>query len=126
MGEIAAWRAMLVAHHRAVRAIEADLETAGAIPLTWYDVLLELQAAPEGLRMQDLGERESFCHAPESTASWTNSNRGTGSTTARPWRRSRQHRAITPAGMKAFRDCADLPRRSADISINTSPRASTP
>lgn len=55
---IAAWRAVLLAHSRAVRAIEADLNAAGAIPLGWYDVLLELDAAEDGsLRMQDLGLR---------------------------------------------------------------------
>lgn len=55
---IAAWRAVLLAQSKAVRAIERDLEEAGAIPLTWYDVLLELNAAPERrLRMQELGLR---------------------------------------------------------------------
>lgn len=54
---VAPWRAMLLAHNRALRAIEGDLAAAGVIPLNWYDVLLELRAAPEGLRMQDLGER---------------------------------------------------------------------
>jgi DNA-binding MarR family transcriptional regulator len=54
---IAPWRAMLLAHSRAVRAIEADLRRAGSIPLTWYDVLLELDGADGRLRMQDLGER---------------------------------------------------------------------
>lgn len=58
MASIAAWRAMLLAHSRAVRAIEADLESAGSISLGWYDVLLELDAAEDGcLRMQDLGLR---------------------------------------------------------------------
>jgi DNA-binding MarR family transcriptional regulator len=55
--ELAAWRALLLAHHRAVGAIEADLHRAGVIPLNWYDVLLELRAEPEGLRMQDVGAR---------------------------------------------------------------------
>ena len=55
---LAAWRAMLLAHSRAVRAIETDLEASGAIPLGWYDVLLELDAAEDGsLRMQELGLR---------------------------------------------------------------------
>lgn len=55
---IAAWRAVLLAQHRVVRAIERDLAAEGMIPLTWYDVLLELNAAPDrSLRMQDLGER---------------------------------------------------------------------
>jgi DNA-binding MarR family transcriptional regulator len=55
--DFAAWRNLLLAHHRTVRAIEVDLEAAGAIPLSWYDILLELRAAPDGLRMQQLGER---------------------------------------------------------------------
>lgn len=54
---VAPWRAMLLAHNRALRAIEASLDAAGTIPLTWYDVLLELSRADGQLRMQDLGER---------------------------------------------------------------------
>lgn len=55
---MAAWRAMLLAHAAALRAIETDLSHAGHIPLTWYDVLIELKAAPDGrLRMVELGER---------------------------------------------------------------------
>lgn len=55
---VGAWRAVLLAQHRVVRAIEQDLVEAGKVPLTSYDVLLELDVA-EGkcLRMQDLGER---------------------------------------------------------------------
>ena len=54
---LAAWRAVLLAHNRALRAIEADLHAASAIPLTWYDVLLELHGAGGRLRMQDLAAR---------------------------------------------------------------------
>ncbi|HEX2808812.1 MAG TPA: MarR family transcriptional regulator [Kineosporiaceae bacterium] len=55
---IAAWRAVLLAQSRAVRAIERELEQAGVIPLSWYDVLLELNGAGDaGLRMQELGLR---------------------------------------------------------------------
>jgi len=56
--QVAAWRALLLAHSGAVRAIEADLAAAGTIPLSWYDVLLELNsAANRRLRMQDLAAR---------------------------------------------------------------------
>jgi DNA-binding MarR family transcriptional regulator len=55
---LAAWRALLLAQSRAVRAIERDMQAAGVIPLGWYDVLLELNAAPgRRLRMQDLAAR---------------------------------------------------------------------
>lgn len=56
--DVEAWRALLLAQSRALRAIERDMEAAGAIPLGWYDVLLELNAAPDRrLRMQDLAAR---------------------------------------------------------------------
>jgi DNA-binding MarR family transcriptional regulator len=56
--EVGAWRALLLAQNAVLRAIEADLQRAGMVPLTWYDVLLELNAA-EGrrLRMQELAAR---------------------------------------------------------------------
>jgi len=53
-----AWRGLLVAHSRLLPAVEADLRAAGQVPLSWYDVLLELNAAPERrLRMSELGQR---------------------------------------------------------------------
>jgi DNA-binding MarR family transcriptional regulator len=56
--EVAAWRGLLVAHARLVPAMEADLRAAGQVNLSWYDVLLELNAAPgRRLRMGELGQR---------------------------------------------------------------------
>jgi len=56
--EVQAWRALLIAHSRLVPAIEADLRAAGQVSLSWYDVLLELNAAPgRRLRMSELGRR---------------------------------------------------------------------
>jgi DNA-binding MarR family transcriptional regulator len=55
---VAAWRAVLLAQSRALRAIERDMAAAGAISLGWYDVLLELNAGRDrSLRMQDLAAR---------------------------------------------------------------------
>ena len=55
---VAAWRGLLRAHSGATKAIEADLAAQRLIPLAWYDVLLELNAAPaRSLRMQDLASR---------------------------------------------------------------------
>src|SRR5579862_4657322 len=56
--EVAAWRGLLVAHSRLVPAMERDLRAAGQVSLSWYDVLLELNAAPDRrLRMSELGQR---------------------------------------------------------------------
>jgi DNA-binding MarR family transcriptional regulator len=53
-----AWRAMLLAYDAAMRAIDAELARADTIPLSWYDVLLELRGVPAGrLQMQELSRR---------------------------------------------------------------------
>jgi DNA-binding MarR family transcriptional regulator len=55
---VAAWAALLRTHAAVVRRLERDMERSQDMPLTWYDVLLELNAADgRRLRMQDLGER---------------------------------------------------------------------
>lgn len=49
---------MLQAYNAALRAIDADVQRAGGVPLTWYDVLLELNAGrARRLRMNDLAHR---------------------------------------------------------------------
>jgi DNA-binding MarR family transcriptional regulator len=54
----AAWAAFLRAHAGTVRAIESDLSARRLIPLAWYDVLLELNSAPNRrLRMRELAAR---------------------------------------------------------------------
>jgi len=55
---IGAWRAFLQAHAAVVRSLERTLEREQRLPLAWYDVLLELNAAPQRrLRMQELAGR---------------------------------------------------------------------
>ncbi len=54
---LAAWRALLTAHAAAVRGIERELDRAGGdlVPLSWYDVLIELvDAAGHRLSQRDL------------------------------------------------------------------------
>src|ERR671917_205101 len=51
----AAWRSLITAHAVVVEKVERALLEAGLPPLGWYDVLLELSAAPEcRLRMHEL------------------------------------------------------------------------
>jgi len=50
-----AWRALLRAHAALVKALDAQLEQAHALPLTSYEVLVHLHDAPgERMRMCDL------------------------------------------------------------------------
>ena len=54
---VAAWAAFLRAHAATVQRISIEVEAATGLPLSWYDVLLELNRAPgRRLRMRELGE----------------------------------------------------------------------
>ena len=53
-----AWAVLLSAHATLVEKIEGALAEAGLPSLSWYDVLWELEKAPEGkLRMHELARR---------------------------------------------------------------------
>ena len=53
-----AWGALLQVHAAVVPALDRRLQAAIGLPLRWYDVLLELAAAPDRrLRMSDLAGR---------------------------------------------------------------------
>jgi DNA-binding MarR family transcriptional regulator len=55
--ELGAWRGMLRVHAALVRELDAQLEQAHGLPLTSYDVLINLQAAPDQrLRMAELAD----------------------------------------------------------------------
>jgi DNA-binding MarR family transcriptional regulator len=56
--ELGAWRGMLRVHAALAKALDAELEAAHGLPLTSYEVLITLAAAPERrLRMAELADR---------------------------------------------------------------------
>src|SRR4051794_1178163 len=55
---VRAWSLLLRTHAALVPVIGREVERGAQLPLSWYDLLLELNAAPERrLRMQELGAR---------------------------------------------------------------------
>ena len=53
-----AWGALLQAHAALVPVLDKQLQQTCGLPLTWYDVLLELNAAPDRrLTMTELSDR---------------------------------------------------------------------
>ncbi len=55
--ELGAWRGLLRVHAALARALDADLEAAHGIPLSSYEVLVHLHAAPDRrMRMADLAD----------------------------------------------------------------------
>ena len=108
---VAAWRSMLLAHSRALRAIESDLEAAGTIPLTWYDVLLELNGADGRLRMQELGDRVVLSRTRVSRLVDELERRGLVAREPDGTDGRVTYAAITVAGKKALRATAPRYRR---------------
>jgi DNA-binding MarR family transcriptional regulator len=56
-GAVDAWARLLRAHAAALGQVEGALKHAGLPALVWYDVLLETERAPGGLRPKDLEAR---------------------------------------------------------------------
>src|SRR5689334_13278433 len=57
MSDTASWAALLRVHAALVPLLDRELQAACGLPLTWYDVLLELNSAPgRRLNMGQLGE----------------------------------------------------------------------
>lgn len=55
---VGAWEALLRVHAALVPVLARRVEDATGLPLSWYDVLFELDSVPQRrLRMQDLGAR---------------------------------------------------------------------
>ena len=55
--ELGAWRGLLRVHTALVRELDAELDAAHDLPLSSYDVLIYLQAAPDRrLRMAELAD----------------------------------------------------------------------
>ena len=104
---IGAWSAFLRAHAAVVRRIEADLEARARLPLGWYDVLLELNAAPgRRMRMQELGEAAVLSRSRVSRIVDELVAAGLAERQPNPDDRRSSYAVITDEGRKTFRRAA--------------------
>jgi DNA-binding MarR family transcriptional regulator len=53
---LAAWVAFLRAHSRLTRVLDAELRDEAGLLLSWYDVLVQLHAAGDRMRMSELAQ----------------------------------------------------------------------
>src|SRR5512142_1663461 len=51
------WRLFFESALALLDVLDSELEHAVGIPMRWYDVLVHLEEAPEGIRMNELAER---------------------------------------------------------------------
>ena len=52
-----AWRLYFESAMALTDVLDAELERDAGVPMRWYDALVQLEEAPEGLRMNELAER---------------------------------------------------------------------
>ena len=106
---VGAWRGLLQAQAEVLRAIEADLRRTGAVPLAWYDVLLELNAAPDRrLRMTDLASRVVLSRTRVSRIVDDLVRAGLVERSPDPVDKRGAYATLTPEGRKAFKHAAPL------------------
>jgi DNA-binding MarR family transcriptional regulator len=104
---LAAWSALLRLHATLVPVIDAELVEGTGMPLGWYDVLLELNAAVgRRLRMTELGAVTVLSRTRVSRVVDELERAGYVSRIANPDDRRSWFAQLTPAGQTAFRKAA--------------------
>ncbi len=102
-----AWGGLLRTHARLVPLFDARLREAHGLSLAWYDVLLELSAAPRGrLTMSELGGRVVLSRSRVSRVVDEMAGAGLVTREANPDDGRSAHAALTRAGRAAFRAAA--------------------
>ncbi len=104
-----AWGALLQVHAALVPTLDKVVREAASLPLSWYDVLLELAAEPDGrLRMSDLANRVVLSRTRVSRVSDELVARGFVVKEDYPGDRRSAYAVITDQGRKAFRTAAPI------------------
>lgn len=106
---VRAWAGILRLHAQLVPLIGAELEQATGMPVRWYDVLLELNAAPRGrLRMVELGNAVVLSRTRVSRVVDELVEAGYVTQTANPDDGRSVFAELSPAGRRAFRRAAPV------------------
>lgn len=106
---VAVWALFLRTHAAVVHRLDQELVKATGLPLTWYDVLLELNAAPDRrLRMNELGDRVVLSRSRVSRV--VDELAAKGLVRREPDRADRRgaHAVLTDAGRAALRSSAPV------------------
>ncbi|HET8664938.1 MAG TPA: MarR family transcriptional regulator [Nocardioides sp.] len=101
------WGALLKVHATLVPRLDRELQDAHGLPMTWYDVLLELNSAPERrLTMGQLGAVASVSRTRVSRVVDEMTRAGLVSREPNPDDGRSAYAALTPAGRTALRKAA--------------------
>lgn len=104
-----AWGALLQVHAALVPALDKEVQSQTGLPLSYYDVLLELATESEGrLRMSDLADRVVLSRTRVSRLVDELITRGLVSKEEHPDDRRSAYAVITKAGLAEFRAAAPV------------------
>jgi DNA-binding MarR family transcriptional regulator len=107
--DTAAWAGLLRVHAALVPRLDRELQAACQLPLTWYDVLLELNAAPDKrLSMGELGEAAVVSRTRVSRVVDALVAAGLVEREANPDDKRSAYAKITEAGRKRLREAAPV------------------
>jgi DNA-binding MarR family transcriptional regulator len=107
--DAAAWAALLRVHAALVPRMDRELQQKCGLPLTWYDVLLELNAAPgRRLSMGELGEVAVVSRTRASRVVDQLVAAGLVSRSSNPDDKRSAYAAITDHGRKVLREAAPV------------------
>lgn len=105
--QLGAWRALLESHARVVELLAAELRDTHDLPLTWYDVLLQLhEASDRRLRMQELADRVLLSKSGLTRLVDRMEKAGLVARSACPSDRRGTFAELTPAGRSRLRETA--------------------
>jgi DNA-binding MarR family transcriptional regulator len=104
-----AWGSLLRVHADLVPKMDAALKAGAALPLAWYDILLELHSAEErALTMGDLAERVVLSRTRVSRLVDEMTRAGLVSKRTNPADKRSAYAVLTDAGVGRFRDAAPV------------------
>jgi DNA-binding MarR family transcriptional regulator len=107
--DVAAWAALLRVHAAVVPVLDRELQAACSLPLTWYDVLLELNYAPgRRLSMGELGQRAVVSRTRVSRVVDALAEAGLVTRESNPDDRRSAYATLTDMGLQRFRDAAPV------------------
>jgi len=102
-----AWAALLRTHAAVVPQLDRTVQRKVGLPLSWYDVLLELAAAPERrLRMTELGERVVLSRTRVSRIVDEMVDAGLVCREENTADKRSAYASLTPAGLARYREAA--------------------
>jgi DNA-binding MarR family transcriptional regulator len=107
--DTAAWAGLLRVHAAVVPLLDRELQATCGLPLTWYDVLLELNSAPERrLSMGELGRVAVVSRTRVSRVVDALAAAGLVGREANPDDRRSAYATITEAGRARLREAAPV------------------